>query len=171
MKKISSDMNARIGAVVVLVLGVAISGMIAIWGVPTFWKKSDTKTPATAEELRDLDQVTIDLSQLDLEIVDTDPLRKQGLSGRASLGENAGMLFVFPSSERHGFWMKDMNFPLDIIWISDGVVVDVVTLSPPYPGLPIPPSHRPKANADIVLELNAGKAEELGIKEGVRLTF
>jgi len=169
MKKVSVDMKARISAVVVLILGVACSGWIAVNGVPSgllFWKQDQR-----VQEKQDENQITLDLSTLEIEIVDTEPARQQGLSGRESLGDNAGMLFVFPSSERHGFWMKEMHFPLDIIWISDGVIVDVVTLPPPYPGLPIPPSHRPKKNADLALELNAGKAKELGIREGARVTF
>jgi len=54
----------------------------------------------------------------------TEAQREQGLSGRQSLNENEGMLFVFDSPGNYPFWMKDMNFPIDIIWLSeDGSVI------------------------------------------------
>lgn len=55
-----------------------------------------------------------------VELALTDEERKKGLSRRATLGEQIdGMLFVFPAPDTYGIWMKDMNFPIDIIWISE----------------------------------------------------
>lgn len=159
----TSERRGRVAAGVILACGVVASALFAVYGPPDFGRG---EARDETSEMR-----TIDLTEWDLEIADTLPARQAGLSGRASLGDNAGMLFVFPASGRHAFWMKDMRFSLDIIWISDGIVVDVVTLPPPYPGLPIPPSHTPDEDADVVLELNAGMAEALGIREGVRLAF
>lgn len=51
------------------------------------------------------------------EVADTDAERVRGLSGRASLGQNEGLLFVFEKPGFYGIWMKDMNFPIDIVWI------------------------------------------------------
>lgn len=51
-------------------------------------------------------------------ISDTDEERSQGLSGKERLEEGEGMLFVFDNPAKYGFWMKDMNFAIDIIWIS-----------------------------------------------------
>jgi uncharacterized protein len=66
---------------------------------------------------------TIEVSgeKVKTEVRDTIMGRAQGLSGRAvgSLGEHDGMLFIFASSSDYGFWMKDMNFPIDIVWISN----------------------------------------------------
>lgn len=165
----ASDKRGRIAAGALLALGAGASMWFASHGFPEVRILSGQQPPDA--ELQRPDIISIDLSGLDLDIADTEPLRRLGLGGRDALSDNAGMLFVFPTSDRHGFWMKGMRFPLDIIWISDGTVVDIVTLSPPYPGLPIPPSHTPKADADLVLELNAGKAAELGIREGVRVSF
>lgn len=61
---------------------------------------------------------------------------EQGLSGHALLPADEGMLFLFPSSSIRSFWMKDMNFPLDIVWIDkDWRVVGVVHHATPasYP--------------------------------------
>src|SRR3989344_9082121 len=52
-----------------------------------------------------------------VEVADSEVERAQGLSGRKVLAEQTGILFVFPTAEQHAFWMKDMNFALDIIWL------------------------------------------------------
>ena len=54
---------------------------------------------------------------LNIEISDTKAKREQGLSGKEGLAENEGMLFVFEKEGYYGFWMKDMNFPIDIAWL------------------------------------------------------
>ena len=78
----------------------------------------------------------VDLTSLRLEVADTDASRTLGLSGRDSLDSGAGMLFTFDAPGIYPFWMKDMKFPLDMVWIDSGKVVDVVTLRPPVPGGP-----------------------------------
>src|SRR5882672_5260542 len=49
---------------------------------------------------------------------DTDALRTLGLSGHSPLAADEGMLFIFPAPGEYGFWMKDMLFPLDLVWIA-----------------------------------------------------
>lgn len=168
--KKSSDLHARTAAGVLLIVGAGVSMWFAVYGFPSLGFPIKSEVEEQKPETQIVSE-TIDLSFLDLEIADTEPARQLGLGGRDSLGENEGMLFVFPTYGQHGFWMKGMRIPIDIIWIDGETVVDVVTLSPPYPTLPIPPSHTPKAEADLVLELAAGRAAELGIKEGVKVTF
>ena len=64
------------------------------------------------------------------------------------------MLFVLPKPDLHGFWMKDMRFPLDLIWIgSDRTVVGISRLSPC--GADSCPVHTPTAPVAYVLEVNA----------------
>ena len=58
-----------------------------------------------------------------LEIADTEEKRKRGLGGREGLCETCGMLFIFDSPGRYGFWMKGMRFNIDILWLNDGRVV------------------------------------------------
>ena len=62
-----------------------------------------------------------------VEVVDTDNARKLGLSYRPSLENNRGMLFDFTNTtdKRPSFWMKDMRFSIDIIWINNGTVVGI----------------------------------------------
>lgn len=107
----------------------------------------------------------IDLSGMKFEISDTSESRRQGLSGRDSLKPYVGMLFIFGSRGIYPFWMKDMKFPLDIVWLDRGVVVDMVTLQHPNEGS-APAAHVPVHLSDMVLELPAGGADDLGIRKG-----
>jgi len=92
----------------------------------------------------------------------------RGLGGRESLPDDRGMLFVFPEPGRHGFWMKDMLIPIDIIWISaEGRVVDIQAAQP-EPGVPDPQLKRysPNGEAKYVLEVRAGLAAEKNVQVG-----
>lgn len=105
------------------------------------------------------------------EVADTAYLRSQGLSGRESLPEDAGMLFVFGSSSVQTFWMKGMRFPLDIIWIQNDRIVGIEKNVPPEPdasvfGLKLYSSPEP---VNKVLEINAGLSERYGFEVGDRV--
>ncbi|MDP2666287.1 MAG: DUF192 domain-containing protein [Candidatus Diapherotrites archaeon] len=98
-------------------------------------------------------------------IVDTPELREQGLMFRTHLGADKGMLFIFPLEERYTFWMKNTLIPLDMIWISrDGIIMDIQTAIPceRYPCT----VYTPRGKALYVLEVNAGAAEEAGMRIG-----
>jgi len=100
-------------------------------------------------------------------IADTDDERQQGLSGMPSLQHNHGMLFIFDQSDVYRFWMKDMLFPIDIIWIdSDWRVIDITeNISPDtYPEL-----FSPQSPAQHVLEVPAGNTKQLNIVIGDQL--
>lgn len=94
--------------------------------------------------------------------------RQKGLSGRDSQGPREGMLFVFPYADRYAFWMPEMRFDLDIIWLRNGVVVDVQRLPAPKEGEE-PASYTPRIEANMVLELPAGRAQEYGLQIGSKV--
>ncbi len=98
--------------------------------------------------------------RLNLEVVDTERERTRGLSGRESLGKNAGMLFVFPVSNTYGFWMKDMNFSIDIVWLDENF--EIVYIKEEVSPETYPESFRPDTPARYVLEVNAGVMNEMG---------
>ncbi len=109
------------------------------------------------------------------ELARTPEERVPGLSGRPSLRQDGGMLFVFPTEQRPGFWMKDMRFPLDFVWISAGRHVAGVTenVPPPSPGtadsaLPLYSSDSPVL---YVLEVNGGAVRRSGVRVGDPVTF
>lgn len=76
------------------------------------------------------------------------------------------MLFELGVRDIHAFWMNRMHFPLDIIWIDGDTVAEIAEHVPAPKFGEIPYTHVPKAEADRVLELNAGVVAELGLKVG-----
>jgi uncharacterized membrane protein (UPF0127 family) len=108
--------------------------------------------------------------RVDVMVADTEPERMQGLSGHPGLAPDEGMLFVFETPGEYGFWMKDMLFPLDFLWIRDGVIADItVDVPPPVPGERLP-SYFPKVPVDQVLELPAGFVLEHRLGVGMPVT-
>jgi uncharacterized membrane protein (UPF0127 family) len=100
-----------------------------------------------------------------VELALTPSSRTRGLSYRESLVPDRGMLFVFGAPATQRFWMHGMKFPLDMVFINGDRVVDV-SANVPAPDKGLPATVTSKAKADKVLEINAGKAEEWGIREG-----
>jgi len=93
--------------------------------------------------------------------------QSKGLSIKDSLNENEGMLFIFESPQKYSFWMKDMKFPIDIIWInSTGKIVHIEkNLSPCYLLLPCP-SYAPKNDSLYVLEVVSNFTNKFGVSVG-----
>ena len=105
---------------------------------------------------------------IEVEIADTVAARARGLSYRDSLGENNGLYFIFDSPGNQAFWMKDMNFPIDIIWIKDDKIVGVAENVMPQPGAQLwqLKSYSSPVPVNRVLEVNAGWFAKNGIKIG-----
>jgi len=119
--------------------------------------------------------VAVGEATFEVEVVATSETRNRGLSGRESMAPQTGMLFVFEPAIASAFWMKDMLFPLDFVWIGkDCKVVDLTLNAPaPTPGtadtaLPI---YEIEAVAPYTLEINAGEVEALGIRVGDDVVF
>jgi uncharacterized membrane protein (UPF0127 family) len=100
-----------------------------------------------------------------IEVADNVAKREKGLGGRDSLPPDRGMYFPFDTAHRWNFWMKDMRFPIDIIWIREGKIVDIHHDVPPPKVLPLD-IYMPLEAADAVLEVNAGVAAELKLRPG-----
>ncbi len=113
--------------------------------------------------------VTIDSNKIGVEIANTESSRELGLGNRNSLSAGRGMLLTFDKPGDYGFWMKDMRFNIDIIWISaDKKIVTVAA--------DVSPSSYPKAFhstdlAQYVLEVNAGYAAGHNFKAGDQVKF
>lgn len=104
-----------------------------------------------------------------LEVALTQQAQELGLGNRASLPKNHGMLFAFSRPAVECFWMKDMHFPLDIIWVDAGH--RVVHIEPNVSPTTYPHSFCPNEPAEYVIELNAGTARAAGIRDDESLNF
>lgn len=107
-----------------------------------------------------------------IELAQASKQRELGLSYRTSLGKYNGMLFSFETPGLYRFWMKEMNFPLDFLWIRDNKIVDLSESIPP------PKSVNgqimfvtPKEPVNAVVEINAGLIQELHIQKGDLITI
>ncbi|MDP4039863.1 MAG: DUF192 domain-containing protein [Candidatus Pacearchaeota archaeon] len=119
-------------------------------------------------EERAENKVCFDSYCFDVEIVSTPESRTQGLMFREELGENEGMLFIFEQEGIYPFWMKNTLISLDMIWInSDKEIVFIKQNTTPESLESINPGKKAK----YVLEVNGGKAEELGIDVGEMIEF
>ena len=97
-----------------------------------------------------------------VEVAEKLEARSRGLSGRASLPPRMGMLFIFEDTRIHTFWMKDMLFPLDLVWIGEQCTVENITPNVPPPAPEQAdrdlPRFRSPQPVRYVLEINAGEA-------------
>ena len=103
-----------------------------------------------------------------VDIADRSAEQRQGLSGRASLGANEGMIFIFKDSRYQSFWMKGMKIPIDIIWIKGETVIGFEKNVQPESGvnmLRLRTYSSPEA-VEKVLEVPAGTVERLDIQVG-----
>ena len=109
--------------------------------------------------------------EIPVEVADTVEKRSLGLGKRSGLENGWGMLFVFEKRKQHGFWMKDMQFPLDIIWLDNHRIVHILRNVQPAKSGIIPLVMTPPVSGNFVLEIDSGRADELKLQVGQRLKF
>ncbi|MCJ8139822.1 DUF192 domain-containing protein [Falsirhodobacter halotolerans] len=101
-----------------------------------------------------------------VEVADTVQSRAQGLMGRETMAQSAGMLFVYERPQPASFWMKNTLIPLDMVFTDEtGTVRHVHSMAQPHDETPIPGGDE----VLTVLEINGGLATKLGIEEGAML--
>lgn len=139
--------------------GIVLAAFFLGAAVIFYWSPPEMKKTVTLE---------IRGNPIAAEIAETVFERSRGLSGRQSIGSGEGMLFLFDTAEPHAMWMKDMEFPIDIFWIKNSVVVDIEEGASPEPGIPDVSLTRYASDvaAELVLELPAGFAKMHGILIG-----
>jgi uncharacterized membrane protein (UPF0127 family) len=104
---------------------------------------------------------------LQLDVARSPEKKRRGLSDRSTLAANEGMLFLYATSGQYGFWMKDMDFSIDIIWLDkENRVVTIKSRAKPSS---YPQTFYPDQSAKKVVETPAGFAENENIKIGQRL--
>jgi uncharacterized membrane protein (UPF0127 family) len=150
MKQNKAFLRLPITAILCLLVGFCISG------VPTIHSQGLMKIPIYIKD-----------REIRVEVARTDEERARGLMGRASLGKDEGMIFIFEKEAIHGFWMKNTLLPLSIafvdkegriIWMTDMEPLTLSTHDPPRPVL-------------YALEMNKGWFARNGIKVGDTVRF
>src|SRR3989344_229602 len=108
-----------------------------------------------------------------LDVADNEELRSKGLSGRNFLVDNSGMIFIFPEKNYYTFWMKDMKFPLDFIWIDDYIIKDITENVFPPVGAELTDIVRvnPGSKINKVIEVSAGTIKKLNLQIGDNVEF
>lgn len=144
--------------IIIAAVGVVVSGILSM-----YWKSGE------AVENYDV-LVKVGNAKVFAELADTPNLVVKGLSERDGLSDDHGMLFVFPYESNWGIWMKNMKFPIDVLWISkDFKVVDLVKnmLPDSYPKVFAPSVDTVK----YVLEIPVGTIDENNINVGQNVVF
>ncbi len=114
---------------------------------------------------------TIGGHTFNIEIAKTPTEKEIGLSSKQSLPQDQGMLFPFDKPGNYSFWMKNMKFPIDIIYIKYNTIVSIFqNVQPPSSTEQELPIYTPVAAADSVLEINAGLSSKYNFKEGDKVT-
>ncbi len=110
-------------------------------------------------------ELTAGFHRIEAEVAANQADRSQGLMHRRSMPQNHGMIFVFPVSAVHCFWMRNTPLPLSIAFLDDkGVIIDIDEMAPETDT-----SHCPSRPARFALEMNAGWFKAKGLKPGVAI--
>jgi uncharacterized protein len=116
--------------------------------------------------------ITINGFELTADLALTNEQKEKGLSVKDKLKESEAMLFIFEESAQHSFWMKDVKFPIDIIWLdSDGKVGHIEQNLQPYVSVLICISYSPDIDSQYVLETVAGFTQRRNISVGTDIDF
>ena len=110
--------------------------------------------------------VTLKGERFMVELAETAEKQALGLMFREQLPDDHGMLFIFPVEARRSFWMKNTRIPLDILYFDQELKLVSVSKNTPPCRTRRCPGYPSEGPAKYVLELNAGKADELGVQPG-----
>lgn len=116
--------------------------------------------------------VEIQNQKFSVEVAKDDNSRQIGLSGRNSLDQNKGMVFLFDKKGKYSFWMKNTLIPLDIIFIDEDKIVHIAKNAKPEKDIVgTLPIYTTPYEADKVLEINGGLSDKYKFKNGDTVTF
>ena len=127
------------------------------------------ENPQESVNIDERKTLSIGGTSIQIDIADEPAELSLGLSGRESLGKSEGLLFIFEKPAIYPFWMKEMRFPIDIIWIDENMrVADITHNAAPES---FPKTFSPNTPVRYVLEVHSNFVEESHIKLGDRVIF
>ena len=147
-----------ITAILIIVVG------LFIWFSRVSAPANDSLSAQNAEVLGNFKTIQIGGAIIRAELATTEAEQIQGLSGRTSMATSTGMFFVFDQPSKWGIWMKDMNFPIDVLWITDDYKINYIVenMTPAS----YPTAYSPRTPARYVLEVPVGTVKNYGITVG-----
>ncbi|MBP9714945.1 MAG: DUF192 domain-containing protein [Candidatus Pacebacteria bacterium] len=120
--------------------------------------------------VNEIKNVEVANQKIKVDVVNTPETRAQGLSGRESLAENEGMLFVFDNPSDYSFWMKDMNFSIDMIWIGEDMKITYIKKNATPESYPEGFGPKEKTSK-YVLEVFSGFSDKYDLETGDKVLF
>ena len=114
-------------------------------------------------------EIIVNGKVFEVQVADTNYLLEKGLSGREPLLDNQGMFFIFEKPDKYGFWMKEMKFPIDIIWIDHNF--QIIHIEKSVKPDTYPKIFYPESKASYVLEISAGESLKANLKIGDTVKF
>ena len=151
--------------IIILVLILFISLIFWIVGDSQDFKSQTVQQ----SDIINISHVKIGEETLTVDLALTPEAQEQGLSGRTSLTEDNGMLFVFAVPAKYAFWMPNMNFPIDIIWLDQNK--KIVYIKEDAEPSSYPENFKPKTDAKYVLEVISGFSEKNKLEVGDIVQF
>ncbi|HAO64947.1 TPA: hypothetical protein DCQ44_03135 [Candidatus Taylorbacteria bacterium] len=149
---------------IIIIVGVFYVGYLRAVA-PTSNSNGSAKTGVLENgAIKNYKTIQIGRATIQAELATTEAQQVQGLSGRTSLATSTGMLFVFDRADKWGIWMKDMNFPIDVLWIDSNLKVNYIVenMTPAS----YPTTYWPQTPASYVLEIPVGTIKSDGISVG-----
>jgi len=154
----------------IIVLGRAVLGFVVffvlLFVVPIYNEFKDNNFAFALVSQKD---AVIGEATIKIEIADSKDERIIGLSGKLYLDNNTGLLFIFDNPDFHGIWMKDMNFPIDIIWLDSNL--QVVDFKEKVSPASFPETYKPNKKALYVLEMPENFISKNDLKIGDQMTI
>ncbi len=147
-------------AVIIIFLGISVVFLV---------KNSREVKLVENSVINKIQYVEIGGQKVKVELARTSEEQEQGLSGRKSLGDDEGMLFIFEKPSKYSFWMPKMNFPIDIIWLDENLhIVFIKKNATPesYPGV-----FTPTSDSLYVLEVESDFSQKNNLKVGDLVQF
>ena len=143
--------------IILLIIVIILSVLVIFLEIRPFLYKSSKNN-----------KIEINGHKMNIEIVRNPIDLAKGLSGRDPLSLDEGMLFIFPKESGYGFWMKDMRFAIDIVWIKGDKVIGFIENVDPQIGVSEKDLkiYSPGEPVDKVLEILGGRARSLNLKIG-----
>lgn len=149
------------------IIAILLVSLIFLGGCSLTSNSYNKKIEDLSAEPANLREINIGTAEIMVEVAKTNAERARGLSYRDFLDTDRGMIFIFDKAAQYNFWMKDMKFPLDFIWINNDKVVEVTKNVPaPSSEKPRPVTIMPEVPVTSVIEVNAGWVESAGVLVG-----